>query len=155
MTRRLTLDVREVRDRVRLRLLAALPAFAGGVWLLWAADNTLLRVVAGAGLVFATVWVVRARTSVAQLASADDHYLESDPDGLTVRSGAQLRRLAWSEIAAVEIDEDRLVVQLRLHSGGRALAIEPQYGALGLYELGEWIQRARPDQMAGVRLPQS
>jgi hypothetical protein len=155
MTERLQLDVREVRDRMRLRLLAALPAFAGGLWLLWAADNVLLRLLAGAGLVFATVWVVRARSSVAQLASAGDHYLETDPEALTIRSGAQLRRLAWSEIAEVEIDEDRLVVQLRLHSGGRALAIEPQYGELGLYELGEWIQRARPDQMAGVRSPQS
>ena len=155
MTRRLTLDVREVRDRMRLRLPAALLAFGGGVWLLWAADNSLLRVVAGAGLVFATMWVVRARTSVAQLAHADDHYLESDADGLTVRSGTQLRRLAWSEIAAVEIDEDRLVVLLRLRDGSRPLAIEPQYGELGLYELGEWIQSARPAQSAGVRSPQS
>lgn len=155
MTERLTLDVREVRDRMRLRLLAALPAFAGGLWLLWAADNALLQVLAGAGLVFAGLWVVRARSSVAQLASAGDHYLETDPEGLTLRSGTQLQRLAWSEIAAVEIDEDRLVVQLRLHSGARPLAIEPQYGSLGLYELGEWIQRARPDQMAGVRSPQS
>jgi hypothetical protein len=155
MTQRLLLDVREVRDRVRLRLLAALPALAGGIWLLWTTDNTLLRLLAGAGLVFATVWVVRARSSVAQLASAGDHYLETDPEGLTVRAGAQQRRLAWSEIAAVEIDEDRLVIQLRLQSGGRPLAIEPQYGELGLYELGEWIQRARPDQMAGVRSPQS
>lgn len=155
---RLPLDVREVRDRMRLRLLAALPAFAGGAWLLAAADTALLRVLAAAGLVFACVWVVRARSSVKQLHGAVDHYLESSPEGLTIRAGASQRRLAWTDIEAVEIDEDRLVIQLRLHAD-KALAVEPQYGELGLYELGAWIQRARdahrPDHSAGVRSPQS
>ena len=143
---RLVLDVREVRDRMRLRLLATLPAFAGGGWLLWTGDTLLLRVLAVAGLVFAAFWLRSSRRSLAQLAHSADHYLDIGPDGLTLRAGPDLRSVAWSEIDVVEIDEDRLVVQLRLRSSG-SLAVEPHYGALGLRELAETIERAR----AGAR----
>ena len=57
---RLMLDVREVRDRTLLRLIASLPAFAGGLWLLWIADTLLLRALALSGVVFAAIWVVLA-----------------------------------------------------------------------------------------------
>ena len=155
---RLMLDVREVRDRVRLRMLASLPALAGGAWLLWSSEGVLLTVLALAGLVFATVWVLLARRSVAQLAGSNDHYLDIGESSLTIRAGSVERSLAWSEIRAVEIDEDRLVVQLRLHPEG-SVAVEPQYGALGLRELAETLETARKlavDGTApGVRSPQS
>jgi hypothetical protein len=136
------LDVREVRDRVRLRLLATVPAFAGGAWLLWTGDTLLLRALAVAGIVFAAVWVRSVRRTLAQVAHSKDHYLDIGPDGLTLGAGPAARSIPWSEIAAVEIDEDRLVVQLRLRSSG-SLAVEPHYGALGLRELAETIERAR------------
>ena len=139
---RLVLDVREVRDRMRLRLLATLPAFAGGAWLLGTGDTLLLRALALAGLVFAVIWVVSARRSLTQLARSEDHYLDIGPSGLTLRNGPDARSLSWSEIDAVEIDEDRLVVRLRLQGSG-SLAVEPHYGSLGLRELAEAIERAR------------
>jgi len=156
---RLLLDVGEVRDRITLRLLASLPAFAGGVWLIWIADDALLRVLALAGLVFAVLWVVRARKSVTQIAQAQDHYLEIGPEALALKAGSQLRSWPWSQIEAVEIDEDRLVVRLRLR-GADPLSVEPEYGALGLRELAEAIERGRvagdnPGPPPGVRSPQS
>lgn len=149
------LDVREVRDRIRLRLLAALPAFAGGVWLFWSSEGALLAAVALAGLVFATAWVLFARRSVTQIGGSDEHYLDIGETGLTIRAGAHVRSLSWSEIRAVEIDEDRLVVQLQLQREG-SVAIEPQYGALGLRELAETLEKARKTGASlGMRLPQS
>jgi hypothetical protein len=153
-------DVREVRDRMRLRLIASLPAFMGGLWLLWIADSLLLRILAVAGLVFAAVWVRLARRSVGQLASAGDHYLDIRDRGLTLKTGAAERSLTWSEVDAVEIDEDRLVVRVRVR-GADSLIVEPQYGALGLRELAEAIERGRVHAAAGtpspvgVRSPQS
>jgi hypothetical protein len=154
------LDVREVRDRMQLRLIASLPAFMGGLWLLWIADSLLLRILAVAGLVFAVVWVGLARRSVRQLASAADHYLDIGDRGLTLKAGAQSRSLAWSEVDAVEIDEDRLVVRVRVR-GADSLIVEPQYGELGLRELAEAIERGRvhagtgTPSPVGVRSPQS
>jgi hypothetical protein len=157
---RLMLDVREVRDRMRLRLLASLPAFLGGAWLVWIADSLLLRILAVAGLVFATVWVGLARRSIEQVARAGRHYLDIGTTGFTIHAGAQESYLAWSDIEAVEIDEDRLVVRLRVR-GAAPLAVEPQYGGLGLRELAQTIERGRSRSVAGslpapgVRLPQS
>lgn len=152
---RLLLDVREVRERMRLRLIAALPAFAGGVWLLWTSEGVLLAALALAGVVFATAWVLLARRGVAQLGGSEEHYLDIGESSLTIRAGANLRSLPWSEIRAVEIDEDRLVVQLRLRHEG-SVAIEPQYGALGLRELAETLEKARKSGASlGMRLPQS
>lgn len=148
-TQRLALDVREVRDRTRLRVLASLPALLGGAWLAWVGDGWLLRTLAAAGLVFATIWLVLARRSGAQLAHAEEHYLDIGTDALQVRAGSQARTLAWSDVEAVEIDEDRLVVLLRVR-GVRPLAVEPMYGGLTLAELAATLQRARAG--AGVAL---
>jgi hypothetical protein len=155
------LDVREVRDRMRLRLIASFPAFAGGLWLLWIGDSLLLRALALSGLVFSTLWVALARRSIGQLLSAGNHYLDIGADGFTLMAGAEKRFVAWSEIDAVEIDEDRLVVRLRVR-GADSLVVEPQYGELGLRELAETIERRRihgtpagTPSRAGVRSPQS
>jgi hypothetical protein len=154
------LDVREVRDRMRLRLIASLPALMGGLWLLWIAENLLLRILALAGLVFAVIWVGLARRSVRQLASAGDHYLDIGDRGLTLKAGAQSRTLTWSEVDAIEIDEDRLVVRVRVR-GADSLIVEPQYGELGVRELAEAIERGRvhagggTPSPVGVRSPQS
>lgn len=158
---RLLLDVREVRDRTRLRLIASLPAFAGGLWLLWTGDSLLLRVLALAGVVFAVIWVILARRNVRQLLRAGDHYLDIDPDGFTLMSGAEKRFVAWSDLDAVEIDEDRLVVRLRVR-GRDSLIVEPQYGELGLRELAATIESGRirgqglsTPSPVGVRSPQT
>ncbi|HET6333995.1 MAG TPA: hypothetical protein VFG30_12325 [Polyangiales bacterium] len=158
---RLLLDVREVRDRMLLRLIMSLPAFAGGLWLLWTGDTLLLRVLALSGVVFATIWVVMARRSVRQLLRAGDHYLDIGAGGFTLMSGAEQHFVTWSDLEAVEIDEDRLVVRLRIR-GADSLIVEPQYGELGLRELAATIESGRihatqlvTPSPVGVRSPQS
>jgi hypothetical protein len=159
---RLMLDVREVRDRTLLRMIASLPALLGGLWLLWIADSLLLRGLALAGVVFSAIWVSLARRNIRQVASAGEHYLDIEDRGLTLRNGTQSRSLAWSEVEAVEIDEDRLAVRVRVR-GADSLLVEPQYGELGLRELAETIERGRvhagmgivTPSPAGVRSPQS
>lgn len=156
---RLFLDVREVRDRMLLRMVASLPAFAGGVWLLWIADSLLLRVLALAGVVFSVIWVVMARRSVRQLLRAGDHYLDIGTGGFTFMAGAEQRFVTWSDLEAVEIDEDRLLVRLRV-TGADPILVEPQYGELGLRELAKTIEDGRIQgrgtvSPVGVRSPQS
>jgi hypothetical protein len=130
-------------------LLATVPALVGGAWLAWIADSWLLHSLAAAGLIFATLWVVLARRSMKQLADAELHYLDIGDLTLQVRTGAQLQTLAWSDVEAVEIDEDRLVVLLRVR-GAKPLAIEPMYGGLTLTELGMTLQRARQSSLAST-----
>jgi hypothetical protein len=146
---RLFLDTRELRDRTRLRLTASLPALVGGLWLVWTTGSWLLRAFALAGVTFATIWLVIARRTAIQLSNAPDHYLDIGAEALQVCAGAERRTLAWTDIEAVEIDEDRLVVSLRLSGGGR-LVIEPQYGELDLPELAERLERSRARAMTRV-----
>lgn len=146
-TERLFLDAREVRDRTRLRLIATLPAMAGGVWLCWISDSWFLRAFALAGVTFGALWLLSARRGAAQLQTASEHYLDIGQEALQVCSGPGHRTLPWSEILAVEIDEDRLVTVLRLR-GGDTLAIEPQYGQLALEALAERLERARKQAQA-------
>ena len=63
------------------------------------------------------------------------------PNGSNTTSpGAEQRAIPREHVARVELDDDRLVVVLRLTTG-EELAIEPVYGGLGLRELGETLQR--------------
>lgn len=142
-----------------LRLVASLPAFAGGVWLLWIGDSLLLRLLALAGVVFSVIWVALARRSVRQLLRAGDHYLDIGTGGFTLTAGAEQRFVAWSDLEAVEIDEDRLLVRLRV-TGADSMLVEPQYGELGLRELAKTIEDGRIRALGaaspvGVRSPQS
>ena len=139
---RLTLDRAAERDTGLLRLGAAIVTLIGVAWLAtfdlpaWA-----VALVAIAAAV-AVMWVglyVRARRRVA---TADAQYLETRPDGLTHASGATVREVSWTEVDAVEVDEDRLFLRVDLKDG-EPLVIEPIYGGLGVYELFDAVCRAR------------
>jgi hypothetical protein len=133
---RLMLDTQGERTLARIRVAAAVLALISGVWLAWVEGGTWLRLTALASVAFALRWLSLQSTARATLADPQAHYLEIGADQLVIAAGAERRVIARNSVQAVELDDDRLVVVLRL-SGGEELAIEPRYGDLSLRELGQ------------------
>jgi hypothetical protein len=140
---RLMLDVEAEESNAHLRLAAAAFAVLGGAWLLWVQrtePNWVLVLVALASVLFALRWLGSYRKLRQLAATAAAHYLEITAERVTLAEGPQQRSIACERIQAIELDEDRLAVVLRLHTGD-TLVIEPVYGGLGLRELGETLHR--------------
>ncbi len=134
-------DVATERQIARVRLLAAAAAFFSGVWLLYVADAFILRALALAGCAFGGLWarqVLRKRTQ-SELPAL--HYLELGADYLAIAEGSAPRTIPLSGVRSVEIDEDRLVVVLRL-DGAEPWLLEPRYRGMTLRELAEHVHRA-------------
>lgn len=140
---RLMLDVASEQSNAHLRLAAAGAATLGAAWLLWvqrAQPNWVLSAVALASVVFALRWLQSYRELRHVAATAAAHYLEITAERVTLAAGSHHRSIPVDRIRAIELDEDRLAVVLRLHTD-ETLVIEPIYGGLGLRELGETLQR--------------
>ena len=138
---RLGLDREGERDQGRMRLCAAIVALLAGAWLAWVADAWWLRLTGLASVLFSARFAQKARAARAAEQDAGAHYLEITADHVTLAEGATQRTVPREHVQAVELDEDRLIVVLRLH-GGEELPIEPRYGGLPPRELGETLRRA-------------
>jgi len=138
---RLMLDTQSERMLARIRIAAALIALAAGVWLAWVEGRLWLRLTALTSVAFALRWLTSQSAARATLADPQAYYLEIAPEQVVIAAGTERRTVARSSVQAVELDNDRLVVVLRLQ-GGEELAIEPRYGDLNLRELGQVLHRA-------------
>jgi hypothetical protein len=140
---RLMLDVETEESNAHLRLGAAALAVLGGAWLLWVErtePNWVLILVALASIVFALRWLTAYRKQRVVTATAAAHYLEITAERVILAEGSHQRSISCERIRAIELDEDRLAVVLRLYTGD-TVVIEPVYGGLGLRELGETLHR--------------
>jgi hypothetical protein len=138
---RLMLDTQSERIHAHLRVAAALVALSAGAWLAWVEGRLWLRLTALASVAFALRWLTVQRAVRATLANPEAHYLEIIPGQVVIATGASQRTVSSESVQAVELDDDRLVVVLRLRSG-EAVTIEPRYGDLDLRELGQALHRA-------------
>jgi hypothetical protein len=137
---RLPLDRDDIQVTARVRLVAAVITAAAAIWLAWVERSIWLRLVAAAGGVFAARWLLVYRRSANAVSPTDAHYLEITMERVTVASGAQQRAIPMAQVERIELDDDRLVVVLRL-GNGEELPIEPVYGGLGLRDLAETLER--------------
>jgi hypothetical protein len=137
---RLVVDARGEREIAGLRVVAAIVALIGGLWLL-ALPYPVPRAFAVAGLLFAAVFLRRAMRTRTRSLDATRHYLELGRDALGLREGDATIVVPWAEVSAVRIDDDRLVVIVELRDA-RPLEIEPRFQGLALHELGAAIQQA-------------
>jgi hypothetical protein len=137
---RLALDVGLEQSNAQLRLAAAAVAAVAGIWLAWVEHGVWMRLTALVSVVFAVLWVRRFLKAARVAQHADSHFLEIATQHVTLARGAQPRVIPFAQVERIELDEDRLVAVLHLHSG-EELAIEPVYGGLGLRDLGETLQR--------------
>jgi hypothetical protein len=139
---RLRVDARSERVSARVKGLAGALAIGSGVWLL-ALPHPLAWPFAFAGIVFGALWLRRA---FVQPRSEGD-YLELGRDALEQCEAGDTRRVAWQDIVAIDVDEDRLAV--RIDSGEPTpLLIEPRYGCdvYALRDMLQWTWHAASDR---------
>lgn len=99
--------------------------------------------VAAVSLVAVRFWAMRVATASHEQTVLADRALELDDDGLSLpRASGETTRVAWRDLARVEIDHDRLVVVLR-KKDETEIEIEPCFGGLGLEALAARIEARR------------
>ena len=141
----LAMDVRAERDVARLRLAGAITCGLG------AASIAVLQptrigfaavVLAALASLGWTVSFVRARR---RRAVPTAYTLTLRDAGLELREGPRTAYIAWEEVRAVEVDEDRLVVLVSRRDGAPPLVLEPRYEGTSVYTLCELVaQRVLP-----------
>ena len=137
---RLMLDMQAERTNAHLRIAAAWIALGAGIWLGAVENDVWLRLTALVSIAFALRWLTAQRAARARLLDGQAYYVEISPERLVIAEGPSQRSVARDEIRAIELDEDRLIVVVRLVDG-EELAIEPRYGNLGPRELGHTLHR--------------
>lgn len=138
---RLPLDSR-ASDAGLLRFWAAIAAIVGAVWLAVSGPPLWAWIAVGGAALVAVFWLRRwARSRGA--ARAPEGYLELREDGFTVAQPEGTERVEWTDVRAVEADEERVAVRVDLAHAKRSLFVEPTFGGLGLYELEAAMRAAR------------
>jgi hypothetical protein len=150
-TVRLVLDAQSERGAALLRIAAALIVAVSATWLL-ALPYAVPRAVAVAGLVFAILWIGRSLRVTGRTPDPAEHYLELTAGALCLREGTTFERVPWLDIAALSLDEDRLLVRV-MRTQGPPLEIEPRYRGVGLHALYEavttaWLKARTPQGCA-------
>ena len=109
-------------------LIALRPPFRMWIWI-------------GLTTVATMFWIVRSVAARGRARAPERHFVRLEPDRIVLGAGDAKRTVRWGDVEEVAVDEDRLVVRLRV-DGADDLAIEPRYGGLSLYELDEALRAA-------------
>lgn len=141
--RTLPLDRTTERSVAALRLVAAVVVAGAAIWLALLRPSGAAWICIGGAFVASLAWLGMAAAARRRVQRAEDHRLVIGEDGLTLVEGARVRRSAWEEIEAIEVDEDRLVVVVRLRGEEEPIVVEPRYGGLGVFDLDRAIRAAR------------
>lgn len=148
--RSLSLDASE-RSTARLRLVAAAVVGLAAVWVAALKPPPAGWLCVAVGLLASLMWLAMGMRARRRLADPDRQRLELRADGLTLVEGGAQRYVAWHELESLGVDEERLVVRLRIRAQDDPIDIEPRYGGLGAYDLEEAIRRARDAATEGPR----
>lgn len=126
----------------RLRLVAAAVSVVGAAWVLVTTRGAPLAWVlaAGVGIAAAFWWRRFASVEKAHLGGARRR-LVLGRRGVIWQTGPSRDCVAWSRVERVELDHDRMVVEV-IHGDG-SLILEPPLAGLGLSALGAKVQAAR------------
>lgn len=115
---------------------AALLAGLARTW--WAYGVAILSLVA------VRFWAQRVTTAAHDETQLADRALELDDHGVSIpRASGETTRIAWADVARIEIDHDRLLVVVR-RVDDTEIEIEPSFGGLGLEGLAARIESRRP-----------
>lgn len=104
----------------------ALPTWVGGIFALM-------------GLAAVAAWSVMVRRGRARARARVA--LELAPEQLRYEDGSAASEVAWSEVEAISVDEDRLDILVE-RRGGEPLRIEPLFRGASVYELADAIRMA-------------
>jgi hypothetical protein len=128
---------RAERDEGLLRVLLALLALGCALWLVLL-PGRITKLLALCALPLALLMFRRGLAALR--APVYEDRLELDDQGFVLCVQDAHMRVTWSEVRAIELDEDRLTVMVVCRDG-REIAVEPRYPELPLRELGETIAR--------------
>lgn len=132
-------DVANEASTTALRTVAVVVTLGAIVALAFTLPNWVGLFFAVLGVAAAAGWtamIARARRRVAGAVT-----LRLTPDGLHYLDGVSTLDLPWSEIDAVDVDEDRLDVRIA-RRGAAPLRIEPMFRGASVYQLADAIRDA-------------
>jgi hypothetical protein len=133
---------RDQRALAHVRTVSALLATAGAVGMLLGKLSLPLLLVALLGLLISLAWLGQARRLRRAAQDERPASLTVFQAGFAVCEREREDWLAWSEVARVEVDEERLDVVVTKQDGS-ILRIEPRYAGVDLYELVHTLDNAR------------
>jgi Bacterial PH domain len=140
----------------RLRLVAAVASLVGALYVVYATGGGPLSMgFLGIVVVAAAFWWRRFSDVERGVVANKRRTLFLGRDGVALLDGSATRLVPWAEVKRLELDHDRMLVQLVLAEG--TLDLEPPFGGLGLEALGQRVLRARGLSNAprGAHDPQS
>jgi hypothetical protein len=136
------MDAAAERSTGRLRLVAAIVTLAAVFWLATSDPGMVGWAVAVLGTLVSAGWLESYRRCRRRAAEASKHFLEISEDGLTLAEGDRKHHIAWTEMKAVEVDEERLAISVS-RTGAAPLTIQPRYRGVSLEELAAAIREGR------------
>lgn len=141
----LAMDVRAERDVARLRLAGAITCGLGAVSIAVLQPTRIGYVVAVLAALASLGWTISFLRARRRRAVPTAYTLTLRDAGLELCEGTRTVSLAWDEVRAVEVDEDRLVVLVYRRDGAAPLVLEPRYEGTSVYTLCELVaQRVLP-----------
>jgi hypothetical protein len=141
-TRRLTLAVGAERSVARFRLVSAFVVLPASIYVLARPSPLPAKTFAVLGVLACLGFVASFFRARARIRGRDAFHLDLADDGMTLCLGAAPTYVAWSEIVDVDVDEDRLMVVMRLRDG-RFVDVPPSWEGVGLYELAASLRERK------------
>lgn len=122
-----------------LRGIAAVWTLACVVWLGLVLRNWVGLLMGLLGTLFSLVWagmIAKARKRASTRVA-----LRLTPDALVYEDAGRRSEVPWAEVRAVEVDEERLVVQVdRLE--GEPVLLESMFRGVGVYDIADAVRAA-------------
>ncbi len=146
--RRFEYAVSVERELARFRLVSALVVLPASLLALFLARPLPAKVLALLGVAASVGWMVAFTRARARLRDARSSHLDVGPDGLMMTLGTSSVAIRWSDVVGVDLDEERLVVTLRVANGTK-VEVPPTWEGVGLEGLhalieGAWDDARRP-----------
>lgn len=122
-----------------LRGVAALWTIGCVVWLGFVLKNWVGLLMGLLGTLFSLVWA--AMIAKARKRNKQHVALRLTPDALVYEDGGRGSEIAWADVRAVEVDEERLVVQVD-RSEGEPVLLESMFRGVGVYDIADAVRAA-------------
>jgi len=124
-----------------VRLIAAVLVAGGAAWIMLGGPGLLGWIIALLGAAAALGWAAAFFLSRRRTARSDQWFLELRGDRMVLAEGPRQHHVRWTDVEAVEVDEERLVVRMEI-AHETPLIVEPRYRGVGVYDLCEAIDEA-------------
>lgn len=148
MLQRFEVSQRDQRTFARLRLVAGVLAFAAGVLILLSDAPLAVTLIGLVGVLVPLAWLKQARRAHARAAAPERYALTIHARGFVLDEGDAQTLVRWTEVHAIEVDEERLDVVVWLKNQ-HAVRVEPRYEGVEIHTLMLTLRKAQ----AGALLP--